>query len=116
MTGLDPDTDSIIEIYCLITDGQLECVDESGWGTVIHQTSERMAMMDEWCTRVRMSSSQVPICFAGTKRAGHILTMADGESGLTAAVVESTETAQQAAEGLLAYIQKHVPERRVALL
>jgi oligoribonuclease len=53
MTGLDPDTDSIIEIYCLITDGQLELLDESGWGTVIHQTRERMALMDEWCTRVR---------------------------------------------------------------
>lgn len=53
MTGLDPDTDSIIEIYCLITDGQLQLLDENGWGTVVHQTRERMAMMDEWCTRVR---------------------------------------------------------------
>lgn len=58
MTGLDPDTDEIIEIYCLITDGQLNLLDECGWGTVVHQTSERMAMMDEWCTRVRMSISR----------------------------------------------------------
>ncbi len=57
MTGLDPDTESVIEIYCLITDGQLRLLDETGWGTVVHQTRERMAMMDEWCTRVRMSSS-----------------------------------------------------------
>ncbi|KAK4032682.1 ribonuclease H-like domain-containing protein [Parachaetomium inaequale] len=92
MTGLDPDTDLIIEIYCLITNGQLELVDEAGWGTVVHQTSERMAMMDEWCTRVH------------------------GESGLTAAVIESTVTPQQAADGLLAYIQKYVPERGIALL
>ncbi len=42
--------------------------------------------------------------------------MTDGESGLTAAVVESTVTPQQAADGLLAYIQHHVPERGVALL
>jgi oligoribonuclease len=55
MTGLDPDTDSIIEIYCLITDSQLELIDEAGWGIVVHQTAERMAMMDEWCTRVRKS-------------------------------------------------------------
>lgn len=92
MTGLDPDSEAIIEIYCLITDGQLRLLDESGWGTVVHQTRERMAMMDEWCTRVH------------------------GESGLTAAVIESTVTAQQAADGLLAYIQKHVPEKGVALL
>ncbi|KAK4239433.1 hypothetical protein C8A03DRAFT_42912 [Achaetomium macrosporum] len=92
MTGLDPDTDSIIEIYCLITDGQLELLDESGWGTVIHQTRERMAMMDDWCSRVH------------------------GESGLTAAVIESTVTPDQAADGLLDYIQKHVPQKGVALL
>jgi oligoribonuclease (3'-5' exoribonuclease) len=53
MTGLDPDTDAIIEIYCLVTDGQLKILDEAGWGTVVHQTEERMARMDEWCTRVR---------------------------------------------------------------
>ncbi|KAL2262753.1 hypothetical protein VTK26DRAFT_190 [Humicola hyalothermophila] len=92
MTGLDPDTDSIIEIYCLITDGQLQLLDEAGWGTVVHQPRERMAMMDEWCTRVH------------------------GESGLTDAVINSTVTAEQAADGLLAYIQRYVPEKRVALL
>jgi oligoribonuclease len=63
MTGLDSDTDSIIEIYCLVTDGQLELLDESGWGTVVHQTSERMAMMDEWCTRVR-KQSHIPLSLA----------------------------------------------------
>ncbi|KAG7292322.1 hypothetical protein NEMBOFW57_002357 [Staphylotrichum longicolle] len=90
MTGLDPDTDSIIEIYCLITDGQLQLLDEDGWGTVVHQTRERMAMMDEWCTRVH------------------------GTTGLTTAVIESTVTPQQAADGLLAYIQ-HVHADRAFL-
>jgi oligoribonuclease len=92
MTGLDPETDAIIEIYCIITDGQLKLLDESGWGTVVHQTKEKMGMMDEWCTRVH------------------------GESGLTAAVIQSTVTPQQAADGLLAYIQKYIPERGQALL
>ncbi|KAK4128286.1 ribonuclease H-like protein, partial [Parathielavia appendiculata] len=91
MTGLNPDTDSIIEIFCLITDGQLALLDD-GWGTVVRQTPERMAMMDEWCARVH------------------------GESGLTAAVIESTVTPQQAADGLLAYIERHVPEKGAALL
>ena len=51
MTGLDPDSDEIIEIFCVITTGALEVVDPAGWGTVVHQSRERMDMMDEWCTR-----------------------------------------------------------------
>lgn len=41
---------------------------------------------------------------------------ADGNSGLTAAVIESNVTPQQAADGLLAYVQKHVPVSGTALL
>jgi len=92
MTGLDPDSDAIIEIFCLVTDDQLELLDDSGWGTVVHQSRERMDAMDDWCTRVH------------------------GNSGLTAAVLESTVTAEQAADGLLAYVQKLVPQTRTALL
>jgi len=92
MTGLNPDSEEIIEIFCLITNGQLELLDEGGWGTVIHQSKERMDLMDEWCTRVH------------------------GDSGLTAAVIRSTVIPEQAAEGLLTYIQSHVPNKGVALL
>lgn len=92
MTGLDSDQDEIIEIFCLITDGRLNLAHEAGWGAVVHQPKERMDQMDEWCTRVH------------------------GASGLTAAVIESKVTAETAAEDLLAYIQKHIPEPRVALL
>ena len=38
MTGLDPDSDEIIEIFCVITTGALEVVDPAGWGTVVHQS------------------------------------------------------------------------------
>jgi len=92
MTGLDPDSDEIIEVFCLITNGDLELADDAGWGTVVHQSQERMDAMDEWC------------------RSTH------GKSGLTKAVVESTVTADQAAEDLLAYVQKHITEPRTALL
>lgn len=92
MTGLDPDKEDIIEIFCLITDGNLNLVDTAGWGTVVHQPQARMDQMDEWCTRTH------------------------GASGLTAAVVASTVTPQQAADGLLAYIAHHVPQSRQALL
>lgn len=92
MTGLDPDTDEIIEIFCLITNGDLELADDAGWGAVVHQTQERMDAMDDWCRNTH------------------------GKSGLTKAVVESTVTAEQAAEDLLAYIQKHITQPRIALL
>ncbi|KAI0425140.1 ribonuclease H-like domain-containing protein [Xylaria sp. FL1042] len=92
MTGLDPDREEIIEIFCIITTGALEVVDEEGWGTVVHQDTERMDMMDEWCTRVH------------------------GQSGLTASVIASKVTPERAADELLAYIKSHVPERGVALL
>ncbi|KAK3362822.1 ribonuclease H-like domain-containing protein [Lasiosphaeria hispida] len=92
MTGLDPDSDDIIEIFCLITNDQLELVDDAGWGTVVHQSKERMDLMDEWCTRVH------------------------GNSGLTAAVIESAVTSEQAADQLLAYVRCHIPDKGVALL
>lgn len=91
MTGLDPDREEIIEIFCIITTGTLEVVDEAGWGTVIHQSKERMDQMDDWCTRTHE------------------------KSGLTAAVIASTVTAEQAADELLAYIKKYVPEKGAVL-
>lgn len=45
MTGLDVDNDVIIEIFCIITNGNLEVLDEEGWGAVIHQPKEKMDQM-----------------------------------------------------------------------
>lgn len=112
MTGLDVDNDDIIEIFCVITNGSLDVMDESGWGAVIHQSRERMDSMvlykslktphssrtdsettkDEWCTRTH------------------------GDTGLTAAVLDSTTTPEQASVELLEYIKKYVPEPKRALL
>ena len=92
MTGLDYEKDEIIEIYCLITNGNLVLADKEGWGTVVHQPQARMDQMDEWCTRTH------------------------AQTGLTAAVVASDVTPEQAADGLLAYIKKYVPEPRKAIL
>lgn len=92
MTGLDYEKDEIIEIYCLITNSNLVLADAEGWGTVVHQPQARMDQMNEWCTRTH------------------------GQTGLTAAVVASDVTPEQAADGLLAYIKKHVPEPRSAIL
>lgn len=45
MTGLDVENDVIIEIFCIITNGDLDVLDEEGWGTVIHQSKEKMDKM-----------------------------------------------------------------------
>lgn len=92
MTGLDLENDVIIEVFCLITNGDLELVDEDGWGVVVHQSKERMDQMVEWCIETH------------------------GGTGLTSAVIASTTTPEQAADELLAYIKKYVPEPRRALL
>ncbi|KAA8567256.1 hypothetical protein EYC84_010291 [Monilinia fructicola] len=92
MTGLDLENDVIIEISCIITNGNLEVMDEEGWGAVIYQNKETMDKMDEWCTRTHAST------------------------GLTSEVLSSTTTAAEAASSLLAYIKKYIPEPRRALL
>lgn len=47
MTGLDLENDVIIEIFCIITNGNLDVVDDKGWGAVIHQSKETMDKMVE---------------------------------------------------------------------
>jgi oligoribonuclease len=49
MTGLDVDNDVIIEIFCIVTNGNLNVLDEKGWGAVIHQSEETMDKM-VWTT------------------------------------------------------------------
>lgn len=92
MTGLNPDTEEIIEIYCLVTTGSLELLDEEGYHAIVHLPKSRLDQMDEWCTRTH------------------------GESGLTQAVLDSTTTPQQAADGLYDYITRLIPEKRKGLL
>lgn len=92
MTGLDPSTDSILSLACFVTDAQLSKLEPNGFEAIIHHDQRRLDQMDAWCTRTH------------------------SESGLTAACIASTMTAEQAVESLLAYIQQHVPQKRIALL
>ncbi|MCC7413780.1 MAG: oligoribonuclease [Gammaproteobacteria bacterium] len=50
MTGLDPDTDRIVEIATIVTDAGLETIAE-GPVIAVHQTPQVLAGMDEWNTR-----------------------------------------------------------------
>jgi oligoribonuclease len=82
MSGLDPERCAILEIACIVTDGDLN---EQGEGVdlVIHQPDEVLAAMDEWCTRHH------------------------GQSGLTAAVKASTLSVRAAELRTLDYLKRH---------
>jgi oligoribonuclease len=83
MTGLNPDTDCIIEIATVVTDKELVVLAE-GPVYAIHQPDEVLAKMDEWNTRQHASS------------------------GLTERVRASRVEAQQAEQETLTFLRKHV--------
>ncbi|KAF7846112.1 hypothetical protein BT93_L5229 [Corymbia citriodora subsp. variegata] len=94
MTGLNLASDSIMSLACFVTDYDLNVLDEEGYEAVITHSQEQMDAMGEWCKQHH------------------------GDSGLTAACLDpaKSKSAEEAATGLLAYIQKYAPERRKALL
>ncbi|KAJ5240219.1 hypothetical protein N7468_004838 [Penicillium chermesinum] len=92
MTGLDAETDQILQICCFITDAQLNVLEPQGFETVIHHPDSTLDAMNPWCIDTH------------------------GRTGLTDAVRASTTTPTAAADSLLAYIQRHVPAPRSALL
>ena len=81
MTGLDPDTDKVIEIATIVTDSDLNILAE-GPELVIHESKEVMDGMDEWCSEHH------------------------GKSGLTARVIESKISCAQAEQETLAFLRK----------
>ncbi|PIE41080.1 MAG: oligoribonuclease [Gammaproteobacteria bacterium] len=83
MTGLNPDTDVIIEIATLVTDAHLNVIAE-GPTLAVHQSDERLNAMDEWCTRQH------------------------GKSGLTQRVKDSTVNEAQAEARTIEFLMQHV--------
>jgi len=84
MTGLDPQTDAIIEIATIVTDSALEIVEE-GPVIALHQPEAALRAMDEWNTRQH------------------------GESGLIERVRSSRWSEAQAEHETLGFLQHHVP-------
>jgi oligoribonuclease len=85
MTGLNPGHDTIIEIATLVTDADLNLI-EQGPSLAVHQSDAALEAMDEWCTRQH------------------------GQSGLTQRVRESTITEREAELRTLAFLQRHVDQ------
>ncbi|MFZ6709871.1 oligoribonuclease [Undibacterium sp. TC9W] len=84
MTGLDPDTDRIIEVAVVVTDSQLNVLAE-GPVFAIHQSDETLDKMDNW------------------NKGTH------GRSGLIDKVKASTVTEADAETALIAFLKPYVP-------
>ncbi|KAI0732557.1 ribonuclease H-like domain-containing protein [Fomitopsis betulina] len=91
MTGLDVQTDKILEIAVLITNGNLDLVDE-GIEFVVRADKAVLDNMGEWC------------------RKQHSL------SGLTQECLESSHTTEEVEQKVLEYIKKWIPRQRAGVL
>ena len=83
MTGLNPDTDVIIEMATIVTDADLNILAE-GPVLAIHQPESALLAMDEWNTNQH------------------------GKSGLTQRVRESKTSAAEAEAATIAFLQQWV--------
>ena len=46
MTGLDAETDQILQICCFVTDSNLQLLDQNGFETVIHHPDSALDTMN----------------------------------------------------------------------
>ena len=83
MTGLDPQNDRILEIATIVTDGQLNVIEE-GPVMAIHQSDDVLASMNEWCIKTH------------------------GATGLTERVRQSHISLGEAEDLTLDFVRKHV--------
>lgn len=91
MTGLEPETDVIVEIAIIVTDGKLEQIIE-GPNLVIHAPDEILDNMPQIVVEMHEAS------------------------GLTERVKASTLTVEEAEAEVMAWLTQHVPDPNVAPL
>ncbi|CAH2355389.1 oligoribonuclease, mitochondrial [[Candida] railenensis] len=68
MTGLNVYEDNIIEICCLITDGNLNLIDDEGYESTIYVPKEKLDAMDEWCLEHHGSSGLIDKVLANKEK------------------------------------------------
>ncbi|MBC7660348.1 MAG: oligoribonuclease [Chitinophagaceae bacterium] len=83
MSGLNPDTDVVLEIALILTNGALEVISE-GPDLIIQQDQELFATMDSW------------------NQEHHT------KSGLWASVIASKTSLKEAEDHILAYLEEHL--------
>ena len=86
MSGLDPETERILEVAMVVTDSYLNTVAESPV-LVVHQEAELLAAMDDW------------------NKSTH------AKSGLIGRVAASSLTEEQVEDQMLAFLAQHVPPK-----
>ncbi len=86
MSGLDPDSDRILEVALVVTDPQLNTVAE-GPVLVVHQPDAVLAVMDDW------------------NKSAH------AKSGLIEKVKAATLSEADVEQRVLAFLTEHVPPR-----
>ncbi|HUP94772.1 MAG TPA: oligoribonuclease [Burkholderiales bacterium] len=86
MSGLNPDTDRVLEVAIIITDGELDTVVEAPV-FVVHQGNEVLERMDDW------------------NKSTH------AKSGLVDRVKTSAFTEAQVEDRMLAFLAEYVPPR-----
>jgi oligoribonuclease len=91
MTGLDTNLHTIIEIACILTDGELDRRIE-GPAIAIHHSAEVLSGMNEWCIEHH------------------------GKSGLTQRCKDSTIDLEEAEQQVLAFIKQHIPDEGKGIL
>jgi oligoribonuclease len=91
MTGLDVEKDSLVEIAVLITDSDLNVLDEQGLGVVIKPRKDSFDQMGDYVTQMHQ------------------------ESGLFE-LLDSGLDIEQAEDQILAYVKSFAPEARTAPL
>ena len=84
MTGLDVEQHSIVEIACIVTDSDLQPLDD-GIDIVVHQDADAMARMDDFVRKMHTKSALLPAITASE------VSVADAEART------------------LAYVRTHVP-------
>jgi len=89
MTGLDPVKDALIEVACLVTDGELNLLGD-GVQVVIKPPAEALEGMTDFVRDMHESSGLLPLLSEGVS-------------------LEEAETR------ILAYVKEHVPERKAPL-
>ncbi|WP_273354087.1 oligoribonuclease [Corynebacterium resistens] len=91
MTGLDPDQHVLVEIAVIVTDANLNALDE-GIDLVIHATDDELSRMDDFVTKMH------------------------NNSGLTNQIKESSLSLAEAEQQVVEYIKQFVPLGRTAPL
>jgi oligoribonuclease len=91
MTGLDVEKDSLVEIAVLITDSDLNILDEAGLNVVIKPRPDSLAQMGDFVTQMHQESGLLPLLADG-------LDIADAE------------------QKILDYVKGFAPEERAAPL